>query len=206
MKSGLFNKYYDALIKISFAQIRFMYRKLLGDRRELIDEDKIVMRELYDFMDKNYPEWVNIDQYNVGVMGDKSLDLAVNNIVFNNNKTIYSSSFEKVSKQDIIFIDLIDESFYEDISKWKEKYQDILKQIEKCRIEKRFVVVKLLKDKSYKRDIDSINEVYKLYEQSKANIEVLEFYIDEDEVYESLIWNLSDELLDILKNKTLLTC
>jgi glycosyltransferase involved in cell wall biosynthesis len=68
--NGLFDHYNKALKKLAFSQVRFTIRKfnyLKKDNPHKLTEIKM---KLFNYMDKEYPNWVNIDGKRVCVIGN----------------------------------------------------------------------------------------------------------------------------------------
>lgn len=197
-KEGLFEKYYEALKKVSYAQVRFIYKKLLGEKEEVDPEYKYIINNLYDFMDSTYPDWINIDKYNVGVLGDENLKKAVINTVFNNFRIEYSMNFNKeLFEKDILIIDLVNELFYKDFELWKNQCIGNLEMLEENFRGKQIITVRFLDD-IHGEIKNAVDNVYNIYKNSNLNVSIIEFKIKRNEFDENSAWDLSDEILQRL--------
>jgi glycosyltransferase involved in cell wall biosynthesis len=108
-KHGLFNHYYTALKKLAFSQVRFTIRYLntgLKDNQERLEEAK---DQLFAYMDKTYPDWVNIENKRFCVIGNDEQADIIRLLLFDDEQlTIISSMDNNIlsEKYDYVFKDL----------------------------------------------------------------------------------------------------
>lgn len=194
-KEELFDKYYEVLKKISYSQVRFIYKKLLGDKEEIDFKYRYIIDELYDFMDSNYKEWINIDKYKIGIIGDKNLRAAVLNLAFNESRVEYNSDVTELFDKDILVIDLINIYSCKEEKKWVEYCRLILENLKKKFKGKQIILVKYM-DVNYKYK-ELINSIYDSFLDSNLNISLIE--INRCKYDENIAWDLSDEILKRLE-------
>ena len=73
-ESGLFELYYDSLMRFSLTNIKHALKKsypLVNDTNHY--DYKKIEKNLYDFMNKEYPQWVNMGKNNVCLWGSYNL-------------------------------------------------------------------------------------------------------------------------------------
>lgn len=197
-RENLFDKYYNDLVKISYAQIRFLYRKFLGDSKELDIKYKLVIEKLYKFMGEVYPDWINIDKYTVGYSNDKRIELAVKNIVFNESRMKISKEVKEVV-EDILVINLVDELYEKDKKLWIDKCNEDLVWLENNFKGKKIIAVNFVNNNLNNEDRENIDSIYTKYKESRLNISILNFNLNEEGFNENSSWDLADEILSELR-------
>lgn len=179
VREGIYEKYYEVLKKISYSQVRFIYMKLLGNNEEISTDNKWIIEELYEFMDREYPDWINIDKYSIGITSNNSIIKgAVNKLVFN-SKTIYEveDNYNELLDKDILILDSADN----------------LEVLEKNCYRGKVLLINFINEEYKSKDIS--NYIYDLCESSKLNLKVIDFKLDKVACEENIEWDLSDEIL-----------
>lgn len=217
--SNLFDIYYDELRKLSLSQVRFTFKKaneLFKDN--YIDEFNNLILDLYSFMNINYPEWFNIENYSVGVIGSDFMKRVVENMIFDSEQIQYHMQYYQydyhTTNVNLIFIDFINSYIFEDIGAWKNQIAELTKfSIEQKNTE--IILVKnyfILNNEEDYRLEDLNNLIEKQYEIFKTKCK--EAIIVENPngltvnknnlsdfkiLNEDLSWNMSEKLMQILE-------
>ena len=153
--------------------------KLLGNNEEISTDNKWIIEELYEFMDREYPDWINIDKYSIGITSNNSIIKgAVNKLVFN-SKTIYEveDNYNELLDKDILILDSADN----------------LEVLEKNCYRGKVLLINFINEEYKSKDIS--NYIYDLCESSKLNLKVIDFKLDKVACEENIEWDLSDEIL-----------
>ena len=197
-EEGVFEKYYTVLKKVSYSQVRFIYKKLMATGRKVLLDNKKIINELYEFMDKVYPDWVNIDEYNIGFIGGEVLKAAILNIVFDNSRIEdCKDNFDNLINKDILVLNLVDDLLYKNSEVWYCKVRKNLKYLQEKFNGKQIIIVKFISEKLRDRE-KIVDKIYAEYKKSNLNISVIEQCGDDSVYDENMSWNLSDEILENL--------
>lgn len=197
-EEGVFEKYYTVLKKVSYSQVRFIYKKLSAAGRKVFLDNKEIINELYEFMDRVYPDWVNIDEYSIGIIGEENLKKSVENISIDSSKVeSVKHDSEKLINKDILIINLVNNLIGDDIKLWIQQSRNALEYLQENFKGKQVIVVKFINE-NYRKQSKVIDEIYAEYKKSNLNVSVIEQCGDDSVYDENMSWDLSDEILENL--------
>jgi glycosyltransferase involved in cell wall biosynthesis len=98
-KRGLFQTYCEQLKKMSYSQIRFMFKKS--------GHDVALLKELLAFMKEYHPDWTDITECRFGIVGDEWTERAVCNLVFDERQIIFCKHISEFTPAMLSGIDYV---------------------------------------------------------------------------------------------------
>jgi len=106
---GLFSRYYQALKKMAFSQIRYTVRKLNLSMAGFPEQLNVKKNKLFAFMEMNYPDWVNTENKRFCVVGNEDQADIIRLLLFDDSKLTvvpYIGHDFRKEEYDYIFTDL----------------------------------------------------------------------------------------------------